>query len=125
MEIKNWRMVPILVAGYDIRRWENPHVSAIYVPEYFKKLLFLIKYYIKNCQPFGPTHLQYHSPFGFLITWPLCFHFWYQFKEQQVNSDGLKIPGSEKVLYFRAGARWDVGSNCYQFPSFYAGLLWD
>lgn len=77
---------------------------------------------------FAVTHLQKKSWFGFLIMWPLCFHFWISFKKQQQNADGTWLPGTEKVWYNRAGfARWDAGSSKYIVPTWYGpfNLHWD
>lgn len=112
--VSSWRKVPILFLGYDIRRWEHPGGGEVYLPKLAKKLVYWTK-----LPSLGPTHLQYHSPFGFLLTWPLCFHIWYQFKEQQGK------PGSEIVFYFRIGARWDALDEIYVTPSLYLGGHWD
>lgn len=119
------RPFPIVIAGYDIRRWENTG-GDLYIPEFTKKLIFWTKEQTINGQKYGATHLQYKSPYGFLITWPLCFHVWYQFKEQQVDQNGTKIPGSEVVWYFRIGiARWRPDG--YEIPTEYGpfNLHWD
>lgn len=134
-KIKNWsltwRTYPICVFGYDIRRWENAGYEFWY-NAYVKKFLFM-----KSMTEKGPTHLQYKSPFGFLVQWPLCFHIWYQFRPQAVVG-GNRVPGTEKVFYFRVGiARWESGSDTYilgqpfkyfnlGFGTWYGpGLKWD
>ncbi len=70
----------------------------------------------------GPSHIQYDAPFGFLITWPFCFHIWFQFKKQTPG-----FPGSETVFYWRFGyARWDAGEGLYEVPTWFGpGLHWD
>ncbi len=120
--VKSWRQFPICLFGFDIRRWEyGGNRGDVYCQGYVKKLLFWKK--SQNC---GPTHLQYFSPFGFLLTWPLCLHVWYQFKEQATDLGGDKIPGSETVFYWRFGARWDAQDSLYVVPSWYGpGLRWD
>ena len=101
--IASWRPFPICVLGFDIRRWEN-QIYDFWFNAFTKKLLFM-----KSMPDKGPTHLQYGSPFGFLLQWPLCFHVWYQFKPQQKDAKGNHIPGSEKVFYWRIGVvRWSA-----------------
>src|SRR6185312_17342381 len=58
---------------------------------------------------FAVTHLQKYSKFGFLLTWPFCFHVWYTFKFQEgSDAEGWK-PGTEKVFYARTpGYRKDT-----------------
>ena len=54
------------------------------------------------------THLQKYSHFGFMITWPFCFHFWLFWKLQEWGEGGW-IPGTEQGIYFRTpGWRWDI-----------------
>lgn len=126
VRVHSWRPVPVLLLGYDIRRWETPGGRDLYIQDYVKKFMWGIIKYVNNTRVFGPTHLQYSSPFGFLLTWPLCLHVWYQFRGQSFDSDGLRIPGSEKVFYWRFGARWDAGDEVYVVPSWYGpGLHWD
>lgn len=120
------RRYPLCLLGYDIRRWETidaSHQSDIYFPGFEHKLLF------NESMPFyGPTHLQYWSKWGFLIQWPLCFHAWYQFREQKVDDIGRRIPSSEIVAYLRIGlARWWIKDNetVYDMPTLYLGGHWD
>lgn len=122
MNTENWRKYPIVLIGYDIRRWENGDEQyAAYFNRYREKFLLWEKQ-----DHWGPTHIQYHSPWGFLLTWPLCFHVWYQFKPQEQDK-----PGTEKVFYFRIGAaRWDAGDNKYitwkiGLGTWFLGLHWD
>ncbi len=84
------------------------------------------------------THLQKHSHFGFMITWPFCFHFWFMWRLQkriQINGSrdinnpiyysGDWIPGSEQGIYFRTpGWRWDAELGMI-FTKGYVGLHWD
>jgi hypothetical protein len=74
---------------------------------------------------FAVTHLQKYSKFGFLLTWPFCFHIYYQFKKQAGNDAAGWIPGSERVFYARTpgyrkdtdyGMKWTWG---------YIGGHWD
>ena len=125
MKVTAWRPYPICVLGYDIRRWEIDGQRDIYPPGLTKKLLFW-----QWSSGAGPTHLQYDSPFGFLIAWPLCFHLWIRFKPQQTKiGDGgvvVKIPGSESVLEISVGwARWDANDRCYMVPRCYVGGHYD
>ena len=60
------------------------------------------------------THLQKFSHFGFMLTWPFCFHFWlmWRLQLQDTNPESLNptgwIPGSEQGIYFRTpGWRFD------------------
>ncbi len=59
------------------------------------------------------THLQKYSHFGFMVTWPFCFHFWIMWRLQeyinQLDSCGVRwLPGTEQGIYFRTpGFRWD------------------
>ncbi len=125
MKITTWRPYPICVLGYDVRRWEFDGQRDVTFQSFVKKLIAW--QWTQNC---GPTHLQYDSPFGFLITWPLCFHLWVRFRPQQTKiGDGgvvLKVPGSETVLQISIGvARWDANDRCYMVPRFYIGGHYD
>jgi len=53
---------------------------------------------MKSMPDKGPTHIQYDSPFGFLLQWPLCFHVWYQFRPQQTDIKGKHIPEYKGLL---------------------------
>lgn len=130
MKITSWRQPPICLLGYDIRRFEMRGGDAIYVPRYEKRFLWGLIRYVDRGRPYGPTHLQYYSPFGFLLTWPICLHVWYQFKGQDkyIDDNGIEMtkPGTEKVFYWRCGARWDAKDGFYETPSWYGpGLHWD
>lgn len=121
MFITTWRKYPICVLGWGIRKWER---KGMVVDTGRGRLSVW-----RRQHAWGPSHLQYSSPWGFLITWPFCFHFWIQFKKQETkineNGDEVRVPGTEKVLYMRAGARWDANMEGYIAPSFYAGLHFD
>jgi hypothetical protein len=56
------------------------------------------------------THLQKYSHFGFMLTWPFCFHFWLFWKLQATDPwAGNWLPGTEQGIYFRTpGWRWDA-----------------
>ena len=70
------------------------------------------------------THLQKRSPFGFMVTWPFCFHFWLMWREQLCTLDGWR-PGTEQGLYFRTpGWRWDYELGM-KWTWGYIGLHWD
>ncbi len=122
MKVKSWRKVPLLLLGYDIRRWEAPGGDELYDPTLAKKWACL-----ETNPGYGPTHLQKHSPFGFLIQWPLCFTAWWWIRPQiQAWSDGnvwVTVPGSELCPFISVGwARWDALDSCYMVPRFYIGL---
>ena len=71
------------------------------------------------------THLQKYSRFGFMLTWPFCFHFWL-FWDLQIGSDELGWrPGTEQGIYCRTpGYRWDADLGM-KWTWGYAGLRWD
>ncbi len=46
-------------------------------------------------------HLQKFSHFGFMLTWPLCFHFWLFWRLQRFAGFGNWLPGTEQGIYFR------------------------
>ncbi len=70
------------------------------------------------------THLQKHSHFGFMVTWPFCFHFWFMWRLQR-QGFGEWIPGTEQGIYFRTpGWRWDAELGM-KFTRGYFGLHWD
>lgn len=129
MKITTWRKVPFCLLGWGIERWEAAGAALEY--EYHRPLWNFFVTQANSVKtnkdiPVGPTHLQYTVPYGFLITWPLCFHAWYQFKQQQVDVNGTKIPGSEKLILVSVGwARWDALNSCYMVPRCYIGLHWD
>lgn len=71
------------------------------------------------------THLQKYSRFGFLLTWPFCFHFWIMWKLQQGNDPANWQPGTEQGIYFRTpGYRWDSELGM-KWTWGYCGLHWD
>ena len=75
------------------------------------------------------THLQKFSRFGFLITWPFCFHFWLFWKKQEKHTFGFIDlgwePGTEQGIYFRTpGFRWDADLGM-KWTWGYFGLHWD
>ena len=130
MQITTWRKVPLLLIGYAIQRWEKPGGGDFYVASDAKSLQILAANFEEGGVEYGPTHLQYKSKWGFLITWPLCFHFWYQVKPQQTALDKngvlVTVPGSETVILVSIGwARWDAGNSCYMIPRCYIGGHWD
>ena len=119
MLIELKRKYPLCILGYNITRWESLDAPSTYFNGLRDKLLF---WKDKSKQNLGPAHIQYTAKWGFLITWPFCFHFWYQFKPQVTG-----VPGSETVFYWRFGfARWDAGMKKYIVPTWYGpGLHWD
>lgn len=72
------------------------------------------------------THLQKYSHFGFMVTWPFCFHFWLFWKLQKKDPWGeFWHPGTEQGIYFRTcGWRWDIDLGM-KWTWGYAGLHWD
>lgn len=71
------------------------------------------------------THLQKYSPFGLMLTWPFCFHFWLFWKKQQFDGGGNWLPGTEQGIYFRTpGWRWDADLGMI-WTWGYFGLHWD
>ena len=125
--VTTYRKYPILVLGFNIQRWETIGGRDFYFQALKNKLLF----WLKDQKAFdpntvstvdvGPTHLQKQSKYGFLITWPLCFHVWYQFKPQEEGQ-----PGTETVFYWRIGwARWEAGRGVYIVPTWFLGGHWD
>lgn len=71
------------------------------------------------------THLQKYSHFGFMLTWPFCFHFWIFWKLQDWDISGGWIPGTEKGIYFRTpGWRWDYDLGM-KWTWGYIGGNWD
>lgn len=76
------------------------------------------------------THLQKFSPFGFLVTWPFCFHFWVFWKLQEMTDEGAHHaekwkPGTEKGIYGRTpGYRWDQDLGL-KWTWGYLGGHWD
>lgn len=70
------------------------------------------------------THLQKYSHFGFMVTWPFCFHFWL-FWRLQAREEGHWVPGSEQGIYFRTpGYRWDIDLGM-KWTWGYIGGHWD
>lgn len=78
------------------------------------------------------SHLQKFSPFGFMMTWPFCFHVWIFWKMQEYyieNQYGQPVtifkPGTEKGFYFRTpGYRWDRDLGM-KWTWGYFGMHWD
>ena len=122
------RKYPILVAGFGIKRWERraddagTEYGVLTKEEYWDKagLMFMVD---RSSQMWGPTNIQKKSKCGFLITWPFCFHVWFQFIPQIEGQ-----PGSETVFYWRFGLwRWDANMGQYIGPGTWygPGLHWD
>lgn len=118
MKIFNWRPFPIVLLGFvqGPVRYDGPHGDSY---SYLTNQWFLNKLAGHYYQV---THIQYRSKFGFLLYWPLCFHIWFQFKQQTPG-----VSGSEFVIYRRIGARWEASTGTYQIPSIYFNLSthWD
>ena len=71
------------------------------------------------------THLQKYSHFGFMMTWPFCFHFWLFWNLQETTSKGGWLPGTEQGLYLRTpGYRWDADLGM-KWTWGYLGGHWD
>ncbi len=83
------------------------------------------------------THLQKYSRFGFMLTWPFCFHFWIFWKLQDrrpyVITDKLIadvemrwVPGTEQGIYFRTpGWRWDAELGMKWTWGYFPSGHWD
>lgn len=71
------------------------------------------------------THLQKYSHFGFMVTWPFCFHFWLFWRLQAGDDAAGWQPGTEQGIYFRTpGWRWDADLGM-KWTWGYFGLRWD
>lgn len=71
------------------------------------------------------THLQKYSRFGFMLTWPFCFHFWFFWKLQEGDDTYGWKPASEQGIYFRTpGWRWDKDLGMIPTRGYF-GLHWD
>jgi hypothetical protein len=71
------------------------------------------------------THLQKFSHFGFMLTWPLCFHFWLFWRLQRTDGPYGFVAGSEQGIYFRMpGWRWDIEEGMRPTKGYF-GLHWD
>jgi hypothetical protein len=71
------------------------------------------------------THLQKYSHFGFMITWPFCFHFWLFWNLQYGDDFNGWYPGTEQGIYFRTpGFRWDADLGM-KWTWGYIGGHWD
>ncbi len=75
------------------------------------------------------THLQKFSRFGFMVTWPFCFHFWLFWKLQEyTENDGIIAwaPGTEQGIYFRTpGWRWDADLGMKWTWGYFPSGHWD
>ena len=70
------------------------------------------------------NHQQRYSHFGWMFTWPFCFHFWIFWKLQE-GIEGNWKPGTEQGIYFRTpGWRWDFELGM-KWTCGYFGLHWD
>ncbi len=74
-------------------------------------------------------HLQKYSHFGFMLTYPFCFHFWLFWKLQESTGGPAGseqwTPGTEKGIYFRTpGWRWDIDLGMKSTRGYF-GLHWD
>lgn len=117
---------PTIILGfiYDVIRLEAADGEIRY---HFPLSNWLVnqKPFIFSNKKYAVTHLQKKSKFGFLLEWPFGFHVWYQFKEQEIDSNDNWIPGTEKVLYARTpGHRWDKDLGMIHTGG-YIGLHWD
>jgi hypothetical protein len=71
------------------------------------------------------THLQKYSHFGFMVTWPFCFHFWIFWKLQEKDEIGW-LPGTEQGIYFRTpGYRWDADLGMKWTWGYFPSGHWD
>lgn len=121
--LARWREVPVLILGYNVTRWlNNLDAMEFYDYNFSRKLYFIGREKLnKNLKPMdatGPSPIQYHSKWGFALTWPLHFAFWYQSSSRIGAHDNT-------VLFFRIGARWDSGDGYFGFPDLFLGLQWN
>ena len=102
------RPFPLLLVGYDVRRWMGKNDrEAIHTGCKAKWAFWQQK------KDHGPSPLQKRSKWSFQLTWPLHTSFSYKFK------------GSDKVLFMRFGCRWDSLDKYYTVPGIYIGLAWN
>lgn len=129
--ITRWRKYPICLLGFvqGQVRFESIGEGDFYPASMANAFFIFRRPFTFFFKEFGITHIQKKSWFGFLIMWPLCFHVWIQFRKQKQEDDENKtwIPGTEFVIYRRAGARWEAGSGNYEWPSLYLNFSthWD
>jgi hypothetical protein len=72
------------------------------------------------------THLQKYSHFGFMFTWPFCFHFWLFWKLQEGSEAKGWKEGTEQGIYFRTpGWRWDKELGMKPTGGRIPGTHWD
>ena len=72
------------------------------------------------------THLQKHSYFGFMLTWPFCFHFWLGWRLQEGSDEVGWKPGTEGVFYFRTpGWRYDAELGYKWTNGYFPSGHWD
>jgi len=110
--IKTWRKVPILLLGYAIKRWQDADNRTYWFYDHPGLSVW------QKFDAMGPSHLQYRSRYGFLVTWPFCFHVWVMPELGREDRNGVHIPGTEKGWYFRVGFVWRPGQAGYE-PSWY------
>lgn len=135
--LARWRRFPILLLGFGVTRWMSQNdKKRIIVHNYknrFQSSLFGKRtglkvtlsengneddekvFELENLEGFGPSPIQYWSPIGFQVTWPLHVAF-------QIQWGWSKIHQSYKrKIFFRAGFRWDSGDDYHDGPSFFLG----
>lgn len=93
-----------------------------YVPKYFT-----VNQPVMTPCPFGVTHLQKRSRFGFLLMWPFCLHVWWMWRPQARPDAGSGwLPGTERGIYARTpGYRWEGSTGTYIRTKGYVGPHWD
>jgi hypothetical protein len=117
------RKYPFVIAGF-IRRWERNHDDG--GGEVVDSKTSFVVWKDRSKEKLGPSEMQKFSPFGFILTWPLCFVAWIQIKKQTPS-----IPNSEIVPFWRFGLwRWDPGDSTGKiwvgpWTWYGPGLHWD
>lgn len=124
-----WRKLPYTILGFvqGPIRYESNSDDSFYADQ--QGLIYLEDTFTFQELEYTISPIQKRSRFGFLIQWPLAFHFWIAFKLQKEWE-----PGSERGIFLRlAWARWDVDDKLpypwitwkIGFGSTHLGTRWD
>jgi len=135
-----WRRFPVLIVGYDVRRWMGEKDKTRLKVHTLKKKfattlwgrdttqLVTIETRGDTTQPptlmrtlddHGPSPIQYWSPFSFQFTWPLHFAIQFQWRWSAV------MQSYKRKIFLRVGWRWDSLDDYHQGPAFFLGLTFN
>jgi hypothetical protein len=136
---KRWRRFPKLLLGYGVTRWmAERDKEVLFVNSLHGKWTGSLAFWGRNkkfqttlmssansdpdfketLDGYGPSPIQYYSPIGFALTWPLHLAVWYQWDRKMMIGNREIY---ENIIFGRIGARWDSLDDFQDCPTAFLG----